>query len=225
MSGDIDRLGTGFQQNLQQVPAVQAQDGPAVAVQVAGLLQALGQPFGVSQAGQQDQMVYLAGAPVPLIDGADLPGHQEKGGLSRPAGQAVPVLQPVQSLPGLLQHFLQFFPPDRVGEVPGAHKAQALAPGPQVQVRGVAIPAGGPGVFGMDMQVRRVHPPAPFLLGMALQGYYTSRGSAWQMSRSRAKTRQKGGEILVPREILWYTVVKKWGGGRPPSPERERVRL
>ena len=59
---------------------------------------------------------------------------------------------------------LQLLPPGGVGEVPGAHQSDALFPGPQVQVGQVAVPAGGPGVAGVDVQVRVKHraPPVCF---------------------------------------------------------------
>ncbi len=72
MGGDKYGLRAHVQGDLQQVPTVQPQNGPAVRVQVADGLQPAGQHFGVLQTGQKDQVVDLADLSVLFIYGTDL---------------------------------------------------------------------------------------------------------------------------------------------------------
>ena len=152
-------LGGDLQQQLQQVPAVQLQDGPPVGVKVAAQgLQPGRQPAGLLQAGQEEQAVDLAGAAVLFVDGADLPRHQEEG--VRPGGRPrQPQLgtEGVDPLPGGNQLPGKLLPPGRMGAVPGAHQADALPAGPPVQMGQVTVPAGGPGIAGMDVQIGQIH--------------------------------------------------------------------
>ena len=79
MGGDEDGFWAGFQGDLQEVPAVQPQDGPPIGVDVADGLQPPGEGVRRLQAGKEDQVVHLAGAAVFLVDVADLPGDDKPG--------------------------------------------------------------------------------------------------------------------------------------------------
>ena len=158
VGGDELRVRAGLQRQLQQVPAVQAQDGPPVGVDVADGLQPGGELIGGLQGGEQDQVVDLPGPAVPLVDGADLPGDDEPGRLAaHAAGQ--PQLRPqgVHALPGGDQLLLQLRPPGGMGEVPRAQQPDALPAGPPVQMGQVAVPAGGPGEAGVDVEIGDIH--------------------------------------------------------------------
>ncbi len=164
---DEDGLRTGLQGDLQQVPGVQPQDGPPVRADVADGLQLPGEEVGGLQGGQQDHAVDLPGPAVLFIDGADL-SRDHKTGLRPRSGvllKAVPGPQGVEPLLRWDQLLRELGPPGRMGEVPRPHQVDALPPGPEVQVLRHAVPAGGPGVLGVDMQVRDQHrspSPLPF---------------------------------------------------------------
>ena len=156
VGGDQLRVRAGLQDQLQQVPAVQAQDGPPVGVDVADGLQPDRRLVRRLQAGEQDQVVDFAGLAVPLIDAADLPGDQEAGGLPRPRyPQVLP--QDVQALFGGKELLAHLLPPGGVGKVAGAADGNALSSGPPVQMGQVAVPAGGTGKAGVDMEISNVH--------------------------------------------------------------------
>ena len=158
VGGDKLSLRAGLQGQLQQVPAVQTQNGPPVGVDVADGFQPGGQLVRRLQIGQEDQVVDLSGLSVPLIDGADLPGDHEPWGLSaHTAGQAQVLPQGIDPLPRRDQLLLQLGAPDRVGKVPRPQQLNALAPGPPVQVGQVAVPAGGPGEAGVNVEIGNVH--------------------------------------------------------------------
>ena len=78
MGGDKLGLRAGIQSQLQQVPAVQSQDGPPVGVDVAGGLQPGGQLIGRLQGGQKDEVMDLTGLAVAFIDTADLAGDHKQ---------------------------------------------------------------------------------------------------------------------------------------------------
>lgn len=102
----------------------------------------------------------LAGAAMALIDAADLPAHHKPGRLAAkgPAfRQAGFLLEGIQALLCRFQGLLEGLPPGGMGEIPGADQPQALVPGPKLQMGRVAIPAGGPGIFGVDVKVCNVH--------------------------------------------------------------------
>ena len=61
MGGDKLRLRTGIQRQLQQVPAIQPQNGAAVGADIAHRLQAGGQLLCRLQGGEENQVVDLAG--------------------------------------------------------------------------------------------------------------------------------------------------------------------
>ena len=159
MGGNVNGLRAAFQHNFQQIPAVQPQDGPAVAVQIADGLQPVGKPLRRVQPRQNDHMMHLPGFPVPFINGADFACNHEArlprvpGG----AGQAVFFFELINTVPILFKHFFQFFAPLGVGKIPGAHQADPLVPGPHIQMRRVAVTAGGPGKAVMNMKIRDPH--------------------------------------------------------------------
>ena len=109
-----------------------------------------------SRLGEKEDVVHLSGLAPLLVDGADFPRDEKPRlplGPGAVPGQAVRLLQAVEPLLRREELLLQLLPPGGVSEVPGAHQSDALFPGPQVQVGQVAVPAGGPGVAGVDVQV------------------------------------------------------------------------
>ena len=129
MGGDIHRLRACVQHRFQQIPAVHAQNGPAVAVEIAHRFQPMSHIFRIRKGWQQKHMMYLPGLAVLFIDGADFPGqHKQRRRRGRP-GQATGFLQPVQPLPRFLQLLLQLPAPGRMGEIPGADQGNSLRPG------------------------------------------------------------------------------------------------
>ena len=158
MGGDEFGLWAGLQGQLQQIPAVQPQNGAAVRVDVADGLQPDGQFFRRFQAGEEDQVVHLPRPPVALVDAADLPGdHETGGGPGRSPLHCQPLPQGIDPLPRGDQLLPHLRPPSRMGEVPCPYQLDAFAPGPPVQVGQVAVPAGGPGEPGVDMKISNIH--------------------------------------------------------------------
>ena len=149
---------------LQQITAVQAENRPPVRVEVADGLQASGELLRLLQSGQKDQAVDLSRPAVLLINGADLPGHHKAG--RRPCRSrvlhAAAGAQGIDTISAPLQRLCQLSPPSGVGKVPRPYEIDALAPGPEIQVGGVTIPAGGPGILGVNMQIRDKHGVPPF---------------------------------------------------------------
>ena len=158
MGGNENGLRAAVQRDFQQVAAIQPQNGPPVGMEIADGLQPVGEGFGGFQPRQEDDMMHLARFSTAFIDGADLARHHEArriaGGF---AGQAVFVPEAVEPFLRLLQHFGQLGPPRRVRKIARAQQPDALAPGPQVQMRRVTVAAGGAGILGMNMQIGNVH--------------------------------------------------------------------
>ena len=190
MGGDKNRPGAAIQRDFQQRAAVQPQDGAAVAVQIANGLQPPGQGLRFLQAGQQNHMVYLAGFAILLIDGADFPRKHKPG--RRPghgAGQALAFLEGIQPLLRRFQLLLQFLPPFGMGEIPRAQQGDALHPGPKLQVRRIAIGAGGSGITGMNVQIGNQHGARP-LLSIVFVSYYSKFRLFRQMRQGFAPPRR-----------------------------------
>ena len=161
MGGDEHRPGADIQGDFQQIPGVQPQDGPAVGMKVAHLLQPQGQGLRLLKAGEKNQAVHLAHPTVPFINRADFPrDHKADRDLParRQAVQAAAVLpQAIEALLGGDQLLCQLLPPAGVGEIAGAHHLDPLAPGPPIQQLRDENPAGGAGKVGMDMQIGNKH--------------------------------------------------------------------
>ena len=108
MCRNQDGRGTGLHGHLQKIPAVHAQNGPSVAVQVSDGFQPVGQLLRLVQTGQKDHMMHLPGLAVLFVDGADFPGYHKADGVS-PAGhigrQGELLPQGIYAVSGGLQHF------------------------------------------------------------------------------------------------------------------------
>ena len=162
VGGDELRVRTRVQGQLQQIPAVQPQDGPPVGADVADGLQFGGQLVRRLQGGEEDQVVDLPGPPVPFVDAADLTGDEEPGSDSGGGvRQAQIVPQSVEPLLGGEELLPELRPPGGMGEVPGAHQGDALPPGPPVQMGQVPVAAGGPGEAGVDVEIGDIHGSHP----------------------------------------------------------------
>ena len=135
-------------------------------MEVADGFQAEGKGLRSFQAGEDQEIVALPDPAVFLINGADLPGDGEIGAALLAVGavgQAELRAEAVEAVSGGDQLFLELLAPGGVGEVSGAQDGNALAAGPEVQGFGGAVPAGGPGVAGVDVQVGEKHGAAPFV--------------------------------------------------------------
>ena len=156
---DVHGLRARLQHDLQQVVAVQAEDGPAVAVQVPDGLELLGQGLRLVQARQQQHVVHLPRAPAALVDRADLAGDDETRLLRLHfRGQAQVLAQAVQSLLRGDEGLAQLCAPGGVRKVARAHDPQALIPRPEVQMRRVAVAAGRAREPRVNVQIRKNHP-------------------------------------------------------------------
>ena len=163
MGRNKDGLWAGLQRDLQQVPGIQAQNGSPVGMDVSDGLQLPRQDIGRLQGGQQDQAVDLPRSAVFLIDGTDLPrGHKARLDLRGSVLPKTDVLpQRIEPLLRRDQLLHELGPPSRVGEIPGPHQRNALPSGPEIQVFRHTVPAGGSGVFGVDMQIGDQHGDHP----------------------------------------------------------------
>ena len=189
MGGDEIRAGVRFQGDLQQVPGIEAQDRPSVRVQVADPGQAVHHPLRCLEIRGVDQVMDLSCLVELLVDGRNLDRqHETHRAPAAPAGRRKPLLDgpfqigPQAEQPRLRGHelLLQLGPPRRMGEVARGDDADALLAGPDGQMLKVAVPAGGPGVLGMDVQIGvEGHAAA----GMSLSGGQPrawARAASWQ---------------------------------------------
>ena len=160
---DEDSFRAGLQGNFKQIAAVQSEDRPPVRMDVADCFKPVGELLRRFKPRQQNQAVYLAGPAVFLVDGADLSGDHKTGRLpggrrvldSRSGAQTVkPVLRRDELFPELRA-------PCGMGEIPGPHKADALAPGPEIKRFRFAVLRGGEGIFGVNVQVGKQHDNSP----------------------------------------------------------------
>ena len=85
--GDEHGLRAGLQRHFQKIPAIQPEDGAAVGVEVADALKARGRALRRRKRRHEDDVVHLARAPVPLVDGTDL-GAEHKARLARRSRRA-----------------------------------------------------------------------------------------------------------------------------------------
>ncbi len=173
VGGDKDSVRAGLQGDLQKIPAVQAQNGPPVGVEIPDGLQLVGELFSRLQGGKEDQAVNLAGSAVLFIDGADLSGKDKAGAFpGSPPGKLKLRTQAIEAVPLGEQALSQLLPPGGMGEIPGAQQPDPLFAPPKLQPLGHAFPAGCPGVSGMNVQICDIHKllrpfggttrPAPF---------------------------------------------------------------
>ena len=156
VGGNQLRVRTGLQGQLQQVPAVQTQDGTAIRADIPHRLQPGRHLVRRLQAGEEYQMVDFPGLAVPLVNAADLPGDEKPGGFpgSRQPQLFPQGIQPIFRGGQLLPHFR---PPGGMGKVAGTGDGNAFFTRPPVQMGQVAVPAGGAGVTGVNVQVGYVH--------------------------------------------------------------------
>ena len=138
MGRDQKSVMAGFQNQLQKIPGVQAQNGPAVGSDVAQALQFVGKGVGRREIREKHQIVVFAGLVVFFVDVADF-RFQDEPGVSG-AGRRNLLFQgrldvrfeaeqPGFRLPELFLHLL---PPHRMGEIAGGHQLDALDPGRHV---------------------------------------------------------------------------------------------
>ena len=152
MGGDELCLRACLQCELQQIPAVQAENGPAVGADISNGLQPGGKLVCGLQTGQKNDIVHLARFSTALVDRAYLARHHKARGWPRcRSGQAQLFFQPVYALSRWLKVLPQLLAPCGVGKIPCAHQPNALAAGPKIEMRRVAVPAGGARKAGMDM--------------------------------------------------------------------------
>ena len=160
MSRNVYGLRTGFQHDLQQIPAVQSQDRPAVRMDVSDQLQPSGKGFRLLKAGQQEQAVHLAHPFIFLINGADLSRHQKTRLLFRHAilMDAVFLFQHIKPVLRRLQLLHKLRPPCGMGEIPCSQNMDPLFSRLKLQMLRIAVFARGPRKPGMYVQVSDVCP-------------------------------------------------------------------
>ena len=159
MRRDEQHVFAGIQADLHQVPAVQTQDRPSVRLQVPDLPQPRIQPLHRLEVRHDDDVMYLAGLVVLLVDQADL-GRKQKshfapagGGQLRVHGASERAPEPKQTILRRIEPFLQFPQPFRMREVSRPDHGQALERRPPVEVLRIQRLAGGPGKSRMEVNV------------------------------------------------------------------------
>ncbi len=157
MGRHINSPRTGFQHDFQQVPAGKSQNGPAVRVDISNQFQPPCQRVRRFQIRQEEKAVHLSHPVSFFIDGADFPGDNEAGLTRGRSLQPVFLFEDIQTLFRRFQLFCQFCTPCRMGKIPGPYNIDSFFPGPQIQIFRCAVPAGCPGVSGVDMQIPYVH--------------------------------------------------------------------
>src|SRR5208283_330532 len=154
------RLLGSFQEHGEQVLGIQAENGPPVRSDIADGRKLRPQPARVFQSGHADQAVHLPHLSMLPVDGADLGGQDESDFVVRRhspfQGRARRrLLERVQ--PVLLHELLlKLGKPPGVGEIPGAHDPDSLDSGPVMEARQVSLPARGPRIPGVHVQVGNV---------------------------------------------------------------------
>ena len=158
MGRNVYGLRAGFQHDLQQIPAVQPQNRPAVRMNVADQLQPSGQRLRLLQSGQQEQTVHLAHPFLFLINGADLSRHQKARLLLRHAllMNAVFLLQHIKPVLRRFQLFHQLRPPCGMGEISCSQNMNSLFSRHELQMLRIAVLARSPRKPGVNMQISYV---------------------------------------------------------------------
>ena len=158
MGRHINSIRAGLQHDFQQIPAGNPQNGPPIGMNVPYQLQPPCHCPGRLQPRQNQQAVHLSHPVSLFVDGTDLPRDHKPGIRGRRCSlQPVFLFQYIQSILCRFQLFRQFIPPGRMGKIPGSHNVDSFFSGPQIQVFRRAVPAGGPGIPGMNMQISYVH--------------------------------------------------------------------
>ena len=108
----------------------------------------------------------LSNLAVFLINGADFSGDDKiraAGFTAGALGQAKLRTKTVQPVFGGDQLLPELLPPGGVGEISGAQDGNSLPAGPKLQHFRNTVPAGSPGVAGVNVQVGKNHDAAPFI--------------------------------------------------------------
>jgi len=153
--------------DLQEVAAVEPQDGAPVGADVADPSQALREAPGNVEVRGVDHVVDLARAPVTLVDGRDLHLEHEADVGRRPGCEPLVdlalglVREPKQPRLGGQELRLDLLEPAGVGEVARGHHGDPLLRRPQGQMLQVAVAAGRPRELRVDVQVGVEHRPGP----------------------------------------------------------------
>lgn len=98
----------------------------------------------------------LAGAGRFFINGLISPDRINRGDRDCPpmlSGRRYSSRRRIQPLFGGDQFLCKLGPPGRMGKVPRSQKVDSLSARPKVQMGGITVTAGSPGIFGMDMQI------------------------------------------------------------------------
>ena len=149
----------GFQDDLQQIPAVKTQDRASVGADVADLLELSLQVRSGLERGGEDDVVHLAGPVELLVDVADLAADQEPDGPATGCGHLVRHRglelrpQPEQPVFGRIELFLHLGEPAGMGDVAGGDHLHPLELRPLPEVLQRQLPAGGARVMGVEVQV------------------------------------------------------------------------
>ena len=131
VGGDEHGARAGVQRDLQQIAAIEAQNRPAIRMDVANGLQPLRKRLRACEIRQKDHAMHFAGFAILLINGADFPAdHKARRLALHLAGQTQIWLQRIQPFFRRFQRVFQLFAPGRVGKIARGHQRNALAPRP-----------------------------------------------------------------------------------------------
>ena len=160
MRRNEDGLRAGLQRDLQQIAAVQSENGTPIRMDVPDQLQPARKRIRSVETWQQDHIVHLARFAVSLIDRADFTTDDEAGRFRSAAGihrQAQIVLEGIEPLFGRHERLAQRLPPCRMGKVARADQAKTLVASPKIQMRRITGLACGARIMRVNVQIRQVH--------------------------------------------------------------------
>ncbi|CCX41958.1 unknown [Clostridium sp. CAG:1024] len=150
MRRDQHAVRAGLQQNLKQIPAVQAENRSAVGMDITDPLKAQRKRISRSEARQQDHIMHFSRFTVLFIDRADLAGkHKTRFILAAGGRRCKPcsILQRVESFFGRFKQFVQFLPPAGMCKIARSDEPDPLPPRPCVEMRRIGVTARSHGVF------------------------------------------------------------------------------
>ena len=137
-------------QDLQQIPAVQAEDRSAVGMDITDPLKTQRKCIRRSEARQQDHIMHFSRFTVLFIDRANLAGkHKTRFFLAAGGRHCKPcsILQRVESFFGRVKQFVQFLPPAGMCKIARSDEPDPLPPRPCVEMRRISVTARSHGVF------------------------------------------------------------------------------
>ena len=165
MGGHEIGVGSGFERDLQEIAGIEAENRAPVGRDIADAGEPRRHAVDGLEVGRIDQVVDFAGAIALLVDGGDFDlEHETHRGAARRRYRLRHrlldvVAQAIKAGLGGHELLLELGAPGRMGEVAGGDHADALAAGPCGKMLEIEIPARGPRIFRVNVQVRvEAHP-------------------------------------------------------------------